>query len=65
MWNILEVPFAIEFCDEGIVVTAFFDLGFMKMLSMLLACWSPVAYLLPSLQLSLVPCSAFEISAAM
>ena len=33
MWNILEGPFAIEFCDEGIVVTAFFDLGFMKMLS--------------------------------
>lgn len=41
VWNILEGPFAIEFCGEGIIITVFFDLGFMKMLSMLLPHWLP------------------------
>lgn len=62
MGNILEGPFIVESYGEGIVVIVFFDLGFMKMLSMLLACCSPIAYLLSSLQLSLVPCSACDIS---
>lgn len=62
VWNILESPFAIESYGEGIIITVFFDLGFTTMLSVLLACCSSIAYLLSSLQLSLVPCLACEIS---
>lgn len=49
MGNILEGPFIVESYGEGIVIIVFFDLGFMKMLSVLLACCSPIAYLLSSL----------------
>lgn len=62
VWNILEGPVATEFYGEGIIITVFFDLGFMKMLSMPLAYCSPIGYLLPSLQLGFIPCSACEIS---
>lgn len=44
IWNILEGPFAVEFCGEGIVFTVFSDLGYMTALCCChLACYLPTS----------------------